>query len=128
MLETIQERIARRDEHLQRLVKQAKLRSFRTSPRYKYGYKDPKNYKEVVAFDKRNKINKSKAANFLEHKQLAEYLRCLGDPVHNADYGWGDNDVIICDGSHKRMLITNRHRKCQYRLYQFREGWRNRNG
>ena len=35
-------------------------------------YEVPKNYKEVLAFDKRNKNNKWKAANFLEHEQLAE--------------------------------------------------------
>jgi hypothetical protein len=34
-------RIANRDQHLQRLVKQAKLRSFRVSPKYKYGYSIP---------------------------------------------------------------------------------------
>jgi hypothetical protein len=41
-------RIANRDQHLQRLVKQAKLRSFRVSPKYKYGYSIPHNYKEAI--------------------------------------------------------------------------------
>jgi hypothetical protein len=47
-------RIANRDQYLQRLVKQAKLRSFRVSPKYKYGYSIPRNYKEAIEFDERN--------------------------------------------------------------------------
>jgi hypothetical protein len=47
-------RIANQDQHLQRLVKQAKLRSFCVSPKYKYGYSIPRNYKEAIEFDKRN--------------------------------------------------------------------------
>lgn len=70
------------ETHLhQCLVKQAKLRSFRPLTPYMYGYNVPKNYKEVIAFDKRNKNNKCKAANFLEHEQLAEYLRYLFDTL-----------------------------------------------
>ena len=44
-------RIANRDQHLQRLVKQAKLRSFRVSPKYKYGFAIPRNYKEALEFE-----------------------------------------------------------------------------
>jgi hypothetical protein len=47
-------RIANQDRHLQRLVKQAKLQSFCVSPKYKYGYSIPRNYKEAIEFDELN--------------------------------------------------------------------------
>ena len=47
-------RIANRDKHLRRLVKQAKLQSFRVSPKYKYGFSILRSYKEALDFDKRN--------------------------------------------------------------------------
>jgi hypothetical protein len=66
-------RIANRDQHLQRLVKQSKLRSFRVSSKYKYGYSIPRNYKEAIKFDKQNGNTKWQDANILEHGQLSEY-------------------------------------------------------
>jgi hypothetical protein len=63
-------RIANRDQHFQRLVKHAKLRSFRVSPKYKYGYSIPRNYEEAIEFDKWNGNTKWQDANVLEHGQL----------------------------------------------------------
>ena len=49
-------RLAKREKKLLRLQNQAKLRSYRTSPRYKFGYELPRNndYDHAIELDKRN--------------------------------------------------------------------------
>ena len=49
---------ARREKKLIRLINQVKLRSFRTSPKYQYGFQVPKNYGEASCFDERNSNSK----------------------------------------------------------------------
>jgi hypothetical protein len=66
-------RFAYQDQHLQWLVKESKLRSFRISSKYKYGYSIPHNYKEAIEFDRRNGNTKWQDTNVLEHGQLFEY-------------------------------------------------------
>ena len=66
-------RIANREKHVTRLIKQAKLRSFRTSPRFKYGYEVPKNYADATRLYKKIKNTRWMDANKLEHKQLSIY-------------------------------------------------------
>ena len=46
--------IAKRQQKLLRMVNQAKLRSFRTAPRYKYGYEIPRDYEHAKQLDARN--------------------------------------------------------------------------
>ena len=65
--------IARRSKHLERLVKQAKLRSFRMRPKYKYGFEVPRDYKHALELDEAAGNHKWRDANILEHKKLAEY-------------------------------------------------------
>ena len=64
---------ARREKKLIRLVKQVKLRSFRTSPKCQYGFQVPKNYGEVCRFDEPNGNDKWTFATTLEMTQLKEY-------------------------------------------------------
>ena len=52
-------KIAKREKLLERLVNQAKLRSFRTSPKYMYGYQVPKDYEEAMLLDKQNSNTRS---------------------------------------------------------------------
>ena len=54
-------------------MKQAKLRSFRISPQYKYGFEVPKDYKHAEKLDKKNGNTKWMDLNKLEHKQLDDY-------------------------------------------------------
>ena len=54
-------------------MKQTKLRSFQISPRYKYGFKVPKNFKDLENLDKKNGNMKWMDSNKLEHKQLDDY-------------------------------------------------------
>ena len=64
---------ARREKKLIRLVKQVKLRSFRTSPKCQYGFQVPKNYGEACRFDEPNGNDKWTFATTLEMTQLKEY-------------------------------------------------------
>ena len=64
---------ARRTVKLNRLIKQVKLRSFRTSPKYMYGYLVPRNYKDALRIDTMNGNNKWIDSIKLEMQQLDEY-------------------------------------------------------
>ena len=55
------------------MVKQAKLYSLKYSPRYKYGFEIPTNYKDAERFDRKNDNHDWMDANKLEHKQLRKY-------------------------------------------------------
>ena len=44
-------RLESRSKLIERLAKQAKLQSFRISPRYKYGFEVPKNFKDAQKID-----------------------------------------------------------------------------
>ena len=57
----------------EQLVKQAKLYSLKYSPRYKYGFEIPKNYKDAERLDRKNNNHDWMDANKLEHKKLREY-------------------------------------------------------
>ena len=59
---------------MERLIKQAKLRSFWTAPKYMYGFKIPSTYEEALAIDKENNDTKWANATALEMLQLTEYL------------------------------------------------------
>ena len=66
-------RIAKREKLLNRLVKQAKLRSYRTSPKYKYGFEVPRDYKHSVKLDNKFGTTKWRDSIKLEMDQLHDY-------------------------------------------------------
>ena len=51
-------RLASRSKLTERLVKQAKLHSLKYSPKYKYGFEIPKNYKDAERLDRQNHNDK----------------------------------------------------------------------
>ena len=65
-------RLANQSKLTKQLVKKAKLQSFRITPRYKYGFEVPKNFKDAQNLDKKNGNTKWMDSNKLEHKQLAD--------------------------------------------------------
>ena len=109
--------IARRQKKLQRLINQAKLRSFRTSPKYMYGFKVPRNFKEALEFDRENGTNLWEAATLLELKQLDEYDTFIdkGDfNRHTIPQGFKLIRVhfvyaVKHDGRHKARLVAGGH-------------------
>jgi hypothetical protein len=55
------------------LVNQAKLKSYQSTPKFMFGYKVPRNYKETVLFDQQNGNTRWQDCTELEMIQLAEY-------------------------------------------------------
>ena len=66
-------RFANREKKLQRLIRQAKLHSFRTAPKCQCGYQVPRNYKEALLLDKQNGNDMWASAVKLEMEQLDDY-------------------------------------------------------
>ncbi len=58
---------------MNRLVQQAKLRSFHTTPKYKFGYKVPKNYDGAMRLDAKAGNDKWAKATKLDMDQICEY-------------------------------------------------------
>ena len=56
-----------------RLANQAKLRSFRLAPTYKYGFQVPRDYNHTTKLDEKNRNTRCQDSNSLEMKQLDEY-------------------------------------------------------
>jgi hypothetical protein len=76
--------LAKRKKHFLRLIKQAKMKSYRQSMKYKFGYripKDykealkliPKDYKEALKLDELNQNTKWEDATITKMSQLKEY-------------------------------------------------------
>jgi len=107
--------IAKRDKKLLRMVNQAKLRSYRTAPRYKYGYEVPRDYNHAVELDKRNGNTKWQDSTALEMTQLHEYktFKDLGKGAKAPD-GYRKIRVHLVfdvkhDGRHKSRLVADGH-------------------
>ena len=56
-----------------RLVNQAKLRSFRTTPVYMYGYQVPRNHEQAMELDLKNGNTKWCDLEILELSQVLDY-------------------------------------------------------
>ena len=83
-------RYARQQRQMERLIKQAKLRSFSLRPKYKYGFEVPRDYDHVLQLDQQNGNMKWFDANVEEHKMLQEY------------------DVFIDKGVYQNAKVTKR--------------------
>ena len=62
--------IAKRQKNFIRLINQAKLRSFNTAPRYKYGYEVPRDYAHALRLDAKNGNTKWQDARSVEMNQI----------------------------------------------------------
>jgi hypothetical protein len=89
-------KIASREKKLLRMANQAKLRSFNTTPRFKYGFEIPRNYHHAVLLDNRNGNTKWQDAAKLEFDQLDEYSTF-------EDYG--DSNTSAPPAGYKKMRI-----------------------
>jgi hypothetical protein len=107
--------IAKRQQKLTRLINQAKLRSYRTAPRYKYGYEIPRDYRHAQQLDERCGNNQWQEATTLELQQLQEY-HTFKDYGHRGDAPIGFKKirthlVFDCkhDGRHKARMVADGH-------------------
>jgi hypothetical protein len=110
-------RYARRQKKLSRLVNQVRLRSFRTSPRYKYGFRVPRDWNEAVRLDKENDNHKWHIARDTEMNQLDEYLTFIDKgkfSKHKIPRGYKKITAHLIfdvkhDGRHKARMVAGGH-------------------
>jgi hypothetical protein len=77
--------LAMREKHFLRLVKQAKMNSYHQSPRYKFGYRIPKDYEEALKLDELNQNTKWEDATITEMSQLKEYECFIDAGIYGQD-------------------------------------------
>ena len=107
-------RFAKRTKKLKRMINQAKLRSFRTSPKYMYGYRVPRTYEEAIEIDKQNANTKWTDATKLEIQQLNEYDTFIDMGIFDpGKIPTGFNRIKVHlvfavkhDGRHKSRLVS----------------------
>ena len=107
--------IARRQQHMFRMANQAKLRSFRLAPKYKYGFEIPRDYKHAVELDEKNGTTRWVDATELEMVQLDDY-HCFKDQGKGVDIPKGFKKIRVHliydvkhDGRHKARLVADGH-------------------
>ena len=107
--------IANRQQKLTRMINQAKLRSYHTAPRYKYGYEIPRDFMHTKRLDDRNGNKQWQEATALELAQLQEY-NTFKDYGHRGDAPNGYKKirthlVFDCkhDGRHKARMVADGH-------------------
>jgi hypothetical protein len=106
--------LARRQKKLIRMVNQAKLRSYRTAPKYQYGFEVPKDYQHAVRLDRQAGNNKWQDSTKLEMDQLNEYdtFKDYGRVGSIPDYKKIRVHLIFAikhDGRHKSRLVADGH-------------------
>jgi len=105
--------IAKREKKFLRMVNQAKLRSFRTSKQYQYGYEIPRNYEDAMRLDRQN-------GNDLWDKAIKEELGSVHDYKvfvnHGSQVPHGHRKIRVHlvfavkhDGRHKARLVADGH-------------------
>jgi hypothetical protein len=107
--------IAKREKVLNRLVHQVKLRSYRTTPKFKYGFEIPRDYNHAMELDKRNGNTKWADATKLEMDQLHEY-NTFEDKGYKVTPPTGFKKIrthliFDCkhDGRHKARMVADGH-------------------
>ena len=89
-------KIAKRQKKLFRMANQAKLRSFRTAPKYMYGFEVPRNYIHALELDRRNGNTKWQDCTKLEMQQLHDYSTFID---------MGHKDKVKPPRDHKRIRV-----------------------
>mgnify|MGYP003445654997 CR=1 FL=1 len=109
--------IAKREKKMLRMVNQSRIKATRNAPRYKFGYRIPRNYSEAMQFDLKNGNTLWREATDLEMSQLAEYdtFRDLGHkdtaPPPTGYKKICTHLVYDCkhDGRHKARMVADGH-------------------
>ncbi len=105
--------IAKRHKVLNRMVNQAKLKSFHQSKRFKYGVEVPKNYDDAIRLDKLNGHNKWKEAIDYEIGCMNDY-EVFKDNGDKQPHGYKKIRVHLVfdvkhDGRHRARLVADGH-------------------
>jgi len=107
-------RLAKRAKKFLRCINQAKLRSYNTAPKYKYGFEVPRNYEHAKEIDRQNGNTRWQDAVDLEMRQLDEY-----ETFKDNGKTWPDGYQrlrihlvfdVKHDGRHKARMVAEGHR------------------
>jgi hypothetical protein len=99
------------------MVNQSRIKATRNAPRYKFGYRIPRNYDEAMQFDLKNGNTLWREATNLEMSQLAEY-NTFRDMGHKDTASPLTGYKKICthliydckhDGRHKAWMVADGH-------------------
>jgi hypothetical protein len=97
------------------MANQAKLKSFRTAPRYMYGYQIPQNFAHAIKLDIASAHTKWQDSTVLEMAQLAEY-DVFTDKGIDGDPGPDFSKIRVHlvypvkhDGGYKARLVAKGH-------------------
>jgi hypothetical protein len=107
---------AKNPKKLARMINQARLKSHRLKPVYKYGFQVPRNHDEAVRIDERFGNKKWQDAEVLEIQQLFEYKfaddQGLGAPIPEGFQKIPTHFVydVKHDGRHKARMVAGGHR------------------
>jgi hypothetical protein len=109
--------LAKREKHFLHLVKQAKMKSYSQSPKYKFGYRIPKDYKEALKLDELNQNTKWENATITEMSQLKEYECFIDAGIYGRDKPPDGHKKIRAhlvfdvkhDGCHKACYVAGGH-------------------
>jgi hypothetical protein len=77
--------LAKRKKHFLHRIKQAKMKSYLQSMKYKFGYRIPKDYKEALKRDELNQNTKWEDATVTEMSQLKEYDCFIDAGIYGQD-------------------------------------------
>lgn len=108
-------RMAKNHKKLVRQINQAKLRSYRTAPRFMYGYEIPRDYRHAKQIDKMNGNTKWADCTQLEMQQMFDYktFKNIGRGVPlPEDYTKIRVHLVYAvkhDGRHKARLVADGH-------------------
>jgi hypothetical protein len=109
--------ISKREKKLIRMANQAKIKSYNSTPRYKYGYEIPRNFDHAMMLDSKNQNTQWKDAVDLEFSQINEYHTFLDKGNQSksvAPTGYKKIRVHLVfyvkhDGRHKARLVKDGH-------------------
>jgi hypothetical protein len=109
--------LAKCEKHFFCLIKQAKMKSYHQTPKYKFGYRIPKDYKEALKLDELNQNTKWEDATVTKMSQLKEYECFIDAGMYGQDKPPDGHKKIRAhlvfdikhDGRHKACYIAGGH-------------------
>jgi hypothetical protein len=109
--------LAKHKKHFLCLVKQAKMKSYCQSLKYKFGYRIPKDYEEALKLDELNQNTKWEDATITEMSQLKEYECFIDAGIYGQDKPPDGHKKIRAhlvfdvkhDGRHKACYVAGGH-------------------
>ena len=89
-------KLAANSKNLLRLINQAKLQSFRSTPVYQFGHEVPRNHREAMELDRKNGNNRWAESEKLETSQLSSY---------NVFKDLGHKSTVAAPATHKKISL-----------------------